>query len=123
MIHTLPLATTLLKRGYRPVYILTQDVTVRGIMVPKGFLTDLVSCPRWLRWALPVKRMARAALVHDWLCNSTNLTKRQANFIFRKAMADDGVCFVIRWACWLYVSRPGAPRVRWQQPYIDGDEA
>lgn len=119
VIHNLPLAPTDIMRGDRPVYILAEPLTVQGVTVAKGFLTDLVSAPRWTRKWLPLAKMARAALLHDWLCNMSPIGKLKANAIFRRQMKADGVSFAGRWAIWAYVSRPFAPRVRWHQPYLD----
>lgn len=115
----LPLAATDVMRGDRPVFMLTEDVTLQGVTVGKGFLTDLVSAPKWARRWLPLEKMARAALVHDWLMNMTGLSRWKCNRLFRRQMKADGVSFRWRWLVWAYVSRPFAVRNKWHQPYVE----
>lgn len=118
----LPLSETDQRRGDRMVYRLTESVNLLGVRIMAGFLTDLVSAPRWTRGWLPLSKMARAALLHDWLMNRSTWSRWKCNRFFRAQMAADGVGFFWRWLCWAYVSRPFAPRVRWHQPYLEGGE-
>lgn len=51
----------------RPVYRTLTDVTFADYVVPAGFETDFVSAPAIVRWALPLKAMCLAAILHDFL--------------------------------------------------------
>ena len=88
------------------------------ILVPAGFVTDLTSIPRWC-WVIltPDGPWAKAAVVHDFLYATSGTghwkrrtdgrtragpyTRREADAIFREALANRGVdafrCFVM-WA-------------------------
>jgi hypothetical protein len=78
----------------------------RSIVVPVGFRTDLASIPRALWNILPKSsRYDRAAVVHDWLYwrAPADVTRAQADAVFREAMASLGVAAVTRWAMYLAV--------------------
>lgn len=76
----------------RPEYETDEEFEYDGIRVPKGFKTDLVSAPWFLRPFMPLKHMAIPAILHDilrrlfpWLsCKETD--KR-----FRRYMKEFGV--------------------------------
>lgn len=58
------------------------------ITVPKGFVTDLASVPRFLWWFIPpFGTHASASVLHDYLYRSGNYTDRkEADAIFHEAM-------------------------------------
>ncbi len=57
------------------------------IKVPKGFRTDFASIPRPLRVILsPIGRHGKAAVVHDYLCEYGDVTRKQADEVFLEAM-------------------------------------
>ncbi len=118
MIYNIPCVPTGEHRGPRPTYRLTDPVTGESVTVPIGFVTDFVSAPEWVRKRLPLAKMARAAVVHDWLYCCTDVSRWKADRIFRRIMKQDGVGFFIRWGAWLYLKRLCAPRVHWSQPYL-----
>jgi hypothetical protein len=64
------------------------------ILVPAGFTTDFASIPR-LFWRVlpPTGKYGKAAVIHDYIYRTpgVNLTRAQADGIFRDAMADLGV--------------------------------
>jgi len=76
------------------------------VTVPAGFVTDLASIPRFLQW-LPHfgvnGRSRRPAVMHDWLyaCirNGDDITKRDADSIFREALRAEGLD---RFTCGMY---------------------
>lgn len=76
------------------------------IEVPAGYTTDFASIP-WLFWRIfpPIGRYARAAVIHDWLCDQ-NYFRPYCDAIFLQAMRTDGVRtwkrYVIYWACRLW---------------------
>jgi Protein of unknown function (DUF1353) len=69
------------------------ELTFRPVEVPQGFVTDLTSVPRLLRFFLPREgRYAYAAVVHDYLYwVQTHVSRQQADKIFWFAMRDQKV--------------------------------
>jgi len=76
------------------------------VYVPKGFLTELASVPKWIEWLLPHDGpYAKAAIVHDILCEQgtmfvngepTYVSLDTAHKIFDEAMAVLGVNRIVR---------------------------
>lgn len=66
--------------------------TFKAVTVPKGFVTDLASVPRilWTKYP-PTGRYAYAAIVHDYLYWSHELSKDEADDILKAAMKDSKV--------------------------------
>jgi hypothetical protein len=98
-------------RAGRSLWALTQTITYTpsngtdSITVPKGFVTDLASIPRWAWDILPPDGpWAKAAVVHDFLyytkgtgvwdrhpttlTRATPYTRAEADWILRDAMRD-----------------------------------
>jgi hypothetical protein len=78
--------------------------------VPAGFDTDFASIPR-LFWTLvghPAGRYAQAAVLHDWLYRTAPVPRKEADRIFREAMAVLGVPAWQRWAMWAGVRVGGS---------------
>jgi len=79
-------------------YAYKHDLLQERIEIPSGFITDFASIPSAL-WSFvqPFGRHAPAAVVHDYLyALQQDGTRKQADFIFRAAMADSGVSFLRR---------------------------
>lgn len=109
-------------RAYEPnEWVVVQDLrwvellgpaqTPRAIVVPRGFITDLASIPRPLRGVLNVNgRSRRAGVLHDYLYCSQPCTRAEADAIFRRALAAEGINLVgrntyyggVRAAGWIY---------------------
>lgn len=92
-----------------PLYYYS-DTLHRRVRVPEGFVTDLASVPRLLRWAVPVAnaKNRRAAVVHDYLCDPEvqayyGIDQRKADKVFREALAVCNVNTVGQWSMWLPV--------------------
>lgn len=69
------------------------------ILVPAGFTTDFASIPRvFWRVLPPTGKYGKAAVIHDYIYRTpgVNLTRAQADGIFRDAMADLGVSAATR---------------------------
>ena len=62
------------------------------ISVPTGFTTDFASVPRPL-WAIipPYGVHGKAAVVHDYLYQRQNRTRKESDLIFKEAMIVSGV--------------------------------
>jgi hypothetical protein len=76
--------------------------------VPARDVSDLASVPQFLTWLVPrYGRHTLAALLHDHLQDSTipnPVTSREADDVFRNAMADTAVPLLLRWLMWSAVS-------------------
>lgn len=70
----------------RTKYKLLMDLTVNGITVPKGFITDGATTPR-IVWSLfpPTGRYFLAAVLHDYLLENDECW-RTANKAFKEAL-------------------------------------
>ncbi len=68
-----------------------------SVYVPAGFYTDFASIPRAL-WGLfpPTGRYGKAAVVHDYLYQCTNLDRATCDQVFLEAMEALGVGW---WTC------------------------
>ena len=92
----------------RKVYI---DLLGKDMIIPKGFVTDFASVPRFF-WRLlpPLGRYNLASLVHDFLYRTGDCTRAQADMIFYDLMEYLGVSYPVRLVMWLGV-RVGGGRV------------
>ena len=78
----------------------------KEIYIPKGFITDGMSIPKWLQPVIgePFEgNTLRAAIVHDYLCNSKCESQAFTHGIFREILKLDGVSAWRRNAAWLGV--------------------
>jgi hypothetical protein len=82
------------------------------IWVPRGFVTDFASVPRFLHWlVLPYGPYTRAAVLHDYLIDerinnpdpALRVTSRDTDGMFRRVMQDLGVPWAKRWIMWAAV--------------------
>ena len=78
----------------------------KEIYIPKGFITDGMSIPKWLQPIIgePVEgNTLRAAIVHDYLCHYQGESQAFTHGIFREILKLDGVSAWRRNAAWLGV--------------------
>ena len=78
----------------------------KEIYIPKGFITDGMSIPKWLQPVIgePFEgNTLRAAIVHDYLCHCKCETQAFTHGIFREILKLDGVSAWRRKAAWLGV--------------------
>ena len=76
------------------------------IYIPKGFITDGMSIPKWLQPVIgePFEgNTLRAAIVHDYLCHYQSESQAFTHGIFREILKLDGVSKWRRNAAWLGV--------------------
>lgn len=66
-------------------------------IVPAGFKSDLASVPR-IFWRIlpPFGSYSTAAVIHDWLCVTKAVSRREADEAFREAMIMTGVPLITR---------------------------
>jgi hypothetical protein len=77
-------------------------------MVPRGFITDLASIPRLLRWLIDRDGESRqAAVFHDFLYCIHYQTRAEADALFLEALEACGVNRVTRYAMYLGVRSGG----------------
>lgn len=68
-----------------------------AIVVPRGFITDMASVPRFLWWLYsPFGSYGNAAILHDWLYSSELFSRKTCDQIFRHAMQVSGVNVIRR---------------------------
>jgi hypothetical protein len=87
---------------------LLQDVVYTGhdetFTVPVGFHTDFASVPRIFFWLIPTYgAYTKAAILHDFLCNTLPISRADADGLFRRAMRELNVPFLRRWMMWAAV--------------------
>ena len=75
-----------------------------GYTVPQGFITDLASIPRflWTVWP-PFGKYTSAAVLHDYLCESAWISRKDGDKIFLEAMEHSDVPALKRWCIYLAV--------------------
>nr|WP_221333727.1 DUF1353 domain-containing protein [Nocardia transvalensis] len=80
-------------RGDRDVFV-----------VPAGFRTDFASVPRALVWLVPRYGVfTKAAILHDYLSRDADVTRADADGLFRRALHEEGVSVPQRWMMWAAV--------------------
>lgn len=68
-------------------FLYRSGVLHRSITVPAGYLHDFASVPRLpFAYANFGNRYHRPAVVHDWLCEQTDLARGRADRVFAEAM-------------------------------------
>lgn len=78
----------------------------KEIYIPKGFITDGMSIPKWLQPVIgePFEgNTLRAAIVHDYLCHYQGESQAFTHEIFREILKLDGASAWRRNAAWLGV--------------------
>lgn len=89
---------------------------VETFEVPVGFETDFASVPRPFTWLLPTYGVyTKAAILHDYLCRTGEVSRADADGLFRRSMRELEVSIPRRYLMWAAVrlasfmrgSRPG----------------
>ncbi len=71
------------------------------ITCPAGMTTDLASIPFFVRiFCSKLDRTTWAAVTHDRCCDTKEVSRREADFLFFEAMQISGVGLAKRWAYW-----------------------
>lgn len=97
----------------RDWHLTTSDLVFRVgcmilIVVPRYYLTDLASIPRWARWLISkTDQHIRASIVHDWLCETKVISRAAADGLFMDLLRADGLTGWKVWAMYFAV-RAGA---------------
>ncbi|MFB7879068.1 MULTISPECIES: DUF1353 domain-containing protein [unclassified Nocardia] len=87
---------------------LTEPLTYQGAVetftVPAGFRTDFASVPRPLVWLIPrYGAYTRAAILHDYLCRGAEVSRADADGIFRRCLREFRISVPRRWMMWAAV--------------------
>lgn len=107
---------------------ITYHAKYATFQVPAGQGTDFASVPRYFVWLIPrYGRYTKAAILHDYLCRASaergEISRVDADGVFRQAMRTLGVGFLRRWIMWAAVraavittpaGRRGWLRASWQ---------
>lgn len=76
--------------------------------VPSGFRTDFASVPTVFVWLIPRYGVyTKAAILHDYLCATRPVSRKDADGIFRRALRELGVSVLRRWIMWAAVRAGG----------------
>jgi hypothetical protein len=87
---------------------LVYDGDQQRFTVPAEFVTDFASVPRIFVWLIPTYgSYTKAAILHDYLCRTGEVTRRDADGIFRRCLLESGVPFLRRWMMWAAVRLGG----------------
>jgi hypothetical protein len=90
------------------------DLLGVAIIVPAGFVTDMASVPKLpLTWLLAGGTANEAAVIHDWsytvhAVGRKPITRRQADALFREAIAASEDTTAPSWLMWLAVRLGGS---------------
>ncbi|MBF6174235.1 DUF1353 domain-containing protein [Nocardia blacklockiae] len=89
-------------------WIVRAPIEYRGrhdlFVVPEGFRTDFASVPRALVWLIPRYGVfTKAAILHDYLCRDAEVSRADADGLFRRALHEEGVSLPQRWMMWAAV--------------------
>jgi hypothetical protein len=73
---------------------LLEDYDIRGYTIPKGFVTDFATLPRFSLSLMgrPTRgQFQRASLLHDYLLKEKVIPREDADKLFHKILLEDGV--------------------------------
>jgi hypothetical protein len=102
----------LVRQATEEDWTLEEEVVYSGrtdtFVVPKGTLTDFASVPRVFAWLVPSYGLfTAAAVLHDHLVRverpAGRISAVDADGLFRRAMRELGVPFLVRWFMWAAV--------------------
>jgi hypothetical protein len=105
---------------------LEYEATGRKFVAGVDMATDFASVPRIFVWLLPrYGRYTKAAIIHDYLwregVKKGEITLREADALFRNAMAELKVAFLRRWVMWAAVRwgalKKGGPFSDWWRDF------
>ena len=102
----------LVRQATEEDWTLEEEVVYQGrvdrFVVPKGTVTDFASVPRVFAWLVPSYWVfTAAAVLHDHLVRverpAGRISAVDADGLFRRAMRELGVPFLVRWFMWAAV--------------------
>jgi hypothetical protein len=102
-------STLTVRRAGEETWEVLEPLVYRGrsdtFVVPAGFRTDFATVPRVAVWLIPrFGRYTLGAVLHDWLVTvgilAGAVSSRDADGLFRRVLAEEGVPPVRRWLMW-----------------------
>ena len=98
-----------LKKVDDGIYILKDSLQYDNYIVPKGFFTDLATTPEWAWDFYPPnsKYYTKSSIIHDYLYGESSLSRFKCDWIFLKAMKDEGFNMIGRWIFFISVRLVG----------------
>ena len=63
------------------------------IIVPKGYVTNFGTIPRWAYWLITPAEMREAALLHDYLCNENFLLEGEPFYSGFSRLVSDTILY------------------------------
>ncbi|MFI9404001.1 DUF1353 domain-containing protein [Nocardia sp. NPDC052316] len=89
---------------WRVVEPLVYQGDSQEFVIPAGFRTDFASVPRALVWLVPrYGAYTRAAILHDYLRDTRQVSIADADAIFRRCLRELGVSVPRYWMMWAAV--------------------
>lgn len=80
----------------------------KHIHVPKGFITDLATIPRFAWWCISRTELSyKAPIVHDYLYEKRQGTQKEADQIFLQIMIEERISFWRRNLAYFFVRMLG----------------
>lgn len=71
---------------------LKEAFTMRGVVVPKGFETNLASVPKIpLIYTIFKDEGRKSSVIHDYLYSTRSLSRKESDLIFYKCLEEEGV--------------------------------
>lgn len=90
------------------------STSLRTFVIPKGFVTNFATTPKFMHWLFPPRgKYERAALLHDYFCNVNNRYtvlkegKEVGDNLFYEIMKKDGVNLFTRLIFYYFVRWTG----------------
>jgi hypothetical protein len=82
----------------------TKKGPVHTFVVPKGFVCDLASIPKFITWLVPSwDQTAGAGILHDWLYRTGLLSRLDADALFYEALRAEPSTGRF-WAFWMWAA-------------------
>lgn len=104
----------LIPLGERDIWQVHESWTWKGYTIPKGFITDLDSIPYIPYIHTVLKGRARvAALLHDYLYHTGEVSRKVADKAFKELMEEEGVHSVYKHLIYRTIRLTGW--VRWNE--------
>ncbi|WP_433714787.1 DUF1353 domain-containing protein [Nocardia sp. CA-084685] len=99
-----PVVEELDAKFWRVVEPLVYHGATQEFVIPAGFRTDFASVPRALVWLIPrYGAYTRAAILHDYLRSSHEVSTADADGLFRRCLHEFKVSIPRRWMMWAAV--------------------
>lgn len=95
--------------------------------VPRGFITDFATVPRFATWLVPVYGLyTKVAILHDWFIKyaigAGLLSSKDADGIFRRVLQEEGVPPLMAWIMWTGVRWGALTNKRRSKGWFHGKE-